>query len=101
MSVTRDDVQRIARLAELDVEEDALDDVAADMSRILDYVAQLQEAPGDEAARPFGHGADALRVRPDAVRPAPLAFGPEAMAPAFRDGFFLVPRLGQFEEDGA
>ena len=101
MSVTREDVQRIARLAELNVEEEALDTLAEQMSRILDYVAQLQEAPDGEAARPFGHGADALRVRPDVVRPWPLAFGPERMAPAFRHGFFLVPRLGQFEENGA
>jgi len=33
------------------------------------------------------------------VKPPPLAFGPAAFAPAFRDGFFLVPKLGQFEQE--
>ena len=43
-------------------------------------------------------GPDAIRPRPDEVRPWPLAFGPKEMAPAFRDGFFVVPRLGAFDE---
>src|SRR5438445_818566 len=46
-------------------------------------------------------GPDAVRFRPDEVKPWPLAFGPAELAPAFRDGFFLVPKLGQFEDAGA
>ena len=42
-------------------------------------------------------GPDALRFRADEVKPIPLAFGPETLAPAFKDGFFLVPKLGAFE----
>jgi hypothetical protein len=32
------------------------------------------------------------------VRPQPLVRGPEAFAPEFRDGLFVVPRLGHLEE---
>ena len=100
MSVSRDDVLKIARLAELEVDEAALPMLVEQMSAILDYVAQLQEVPAGETARPFTSGPDALRLRPDEVRPSPLAFGPAEMAPEFKDGLFVVPRLGQFEEGG-
>jgi aspartyl/glutamyl-tRNA(Asn/Gln) amidotransferase C subunit len=98
MSVTPDEVLRIARLAELEVDGEALPTVAEHMSRILDYVAQLSRVPAGESAQPFLSGPDAIRARPDEVRPWPLAFGPKEMAPAFRDGFFVVPRLGAFDE---
>ena len=97
MSVTRDDVLRIARLAELEVEEEALPALAEQMSRILDYVAQLSAATASEGLRPFVPGPDAIRFRPDEVKPWPLATGPDEIAPAFKEGFFVVPKLDQFE----
>lgn len=98
MSVSREEVLRIARLAALQVDEEALPELVEQMSRILDYVAQLGAVPAGESARPYLGGPDAIRFRPDEVKPWPLAFGPAKMAPAFRDGFFLVPKLGQFDE---
>jgi aspartyl-tRNA(Asn)/glutamyl-tRNA(Gln) amidotransferase subunit C len=97
MSVTHDDVLKIARLAELEVSEEALPLLAEQMSRILDYVRQIDSVPASEGLRPFVPGPDAVRFRPDEVKPWPLAFGPETFAPAFKDGFFLVPKLGAFE----
>ena len=97
MSVTRDDVLRIARLAELDVDEDTLPELAEQMSRILDYVAQLSAVPANGTMKVFVPGPDAIRFRPDEVYPQPLAFGPDEFAPAFKEGFFVVPRLDQFE----
>jgi aspartyl-tRNA(Asn)/glutamyl-tRNA(Gln) amidotransferase subunit C len=97
MSVTQDDVLRIARLAELEVEEDGLPALVDQMSRILDYIAQLSAATGNNELRPFVPGPDAIRFRADEVKPWPLAFGPEKFAPAFKGGFFIVPKLDQFE----
>ena len=99
MSVSSEEVLRIARLAELDVDEEALPVLVDQMSRILEYIAQLHEVPAGDTARPFSSGPDALRLRADEVRPAPLAFGPDQLAPQFRDGFFVVPKLTQFEEE--
>jgi aspartyl-tRNA(Asn)/glutamyl-tRNA(Gln) amidotransferase subunit C len=99
MSVSREEVLKIAQLAELEVEEDGLGALAEQMSRILDYVAQISGVPASENAKPFIPGPDAIRFRADEVKPALLAFGPATFAPAFRDGFFLVPKLGQFEEE--
>jgi len=97
MSVTREEVLRIAQLAELDVDKDQLPALAEQMSRILDYVAQLSAVPANGALKVFVPGPDAIRFRPDEVNPPPLAFGPEEFAPAFKEGFFVVPKLGQFE----
>jgi aspartyl-tRNA(Asn)/glutamyl-tRNA(Gln) amidotransferase subunit C len=97
MSVTRDDVVRIARLAELDVDEDGLEELTEQMSRILDFVSQIGAVPASDQAKPFIPGPDTARLRPDEVKPTPLALGPEDIAPAYKGGFFLVPRLEQFE----
>lgn len=101
MSVSRDDVERIAQLAELGVEEEAAGPLAEELSRILEYVARLNELPAGETARPFSAGPDAIALRPDEVRPWPLAIPPAKLGPAFREGFFTVPRLGQFESTAA
>jgi aspartyl/glutamyl-tRNA(Asn/Gln) amidotransferase C subunit len=97
MSVSKDEVLKIARLAELHVDEAALPALVEQMSRILDYVAQIATVKGIDTAQAIVPGPEAAPLRADEVRPAPLAFGPAEMAPAFRDGFFLVPRLGAFE----
>ena len=99
MSVSREEVLKIAALAELEVDEAGLSELAAQMSRILDYVAQLSSVVASENAKPFIPGPDSVRFRPDEVKPANLAFGPDTFAPAFRDGFFIVPKLGQFGDD--
>jgi len=47
--------------------------------------------------KPVVPGPDAIRFRTDEVTPSQLAFGPEEFAPDFKEGFFVVPKLGQFE----
>jgi aspartyl-tRNA(Asn)/glutamyl-tRNA(Gln) amidotransferase subunit C len=98
MKLTREEVERVARLAELHVPADELPALAAQLARIVEYVGQLSEVGADEAAPPFVAGPAAAPLRVDVVRPEPLARGPEAFAPEFRDGLFVVPRLGHLEE---
>ena len=97
MSVSREEVLRIAQLAELDVDEEALAELVDNMSRIIDYVAQLSAVPANGTVKAFVPGPDAIRFRADEVTPAHLAFGPAEFAPDFKEGFFVVPKLGQFE----
>ncbi len=97
MSVSREEVLRIAQLAELDVEEEGLPTLAEQMSRILDYAAQLSAVPANGTVKVFVPGPDAIRFRADEVTPSGLAFGPDEFAPDFKEGFFVVPKLGQFE----
>ena len=100
MSVSREEAERIAHLAEMDVDEELLPALAEQLSSILAYVAQLNAVSGGEHAKAFIAGPDTVKFRPDEVKPQPLALTPKELAPAFREGFYVVPRLGQFE-DGA
>ena len=99
MSIGRDEVLHVARLAELDVPEKDVDGLVAQIGRIVDYVAQLDQVPAGESAAPFQAGPARVALREDLPDPVPLARGPEAIAPEFRDGLFLVPRLGAMEAE--
>ena len=98
MSVTRRDVEHMARLAELAVAEAELAALTAQMDRIVSFVAQLSELGDLEGAGAYLAGPESVPLRPDVVEPAKLARPPEALAPEFIDGFFVVPRLGAMEE---
>jgi aspartyl-tRNA(Asn)/glutamyl-tRNA(Gln) amidotransferase subunit C len=98
MSIGRDEVLHVARLAELAVRENEVDRLVRQLSRIVDYVAQLDEVPADHRAAPFLPGPAQVPLRADTPGPVPLARPPAAMAPEFADGFFLVPRHGAMEE---
>jgi len=98
MKVRREDVLHVARLAELEVTEQDLPTLVEQTARIVDFVAQLNEVPAGAEAPPFLAGPAQVALRPDEVRPAGLARTPAEMAPEFRQGFFVVPRLGAMEE---
>jgi len=101
MAVTRRDVEKIAALAELAVEGEAAAELERQLSRILDYVAQLGEVTDDPGV--VGD-ARAARLRRDDVAPDPLRRPPAGFAPSFQGGLFTVPRLGELdrgEEAGA
>ena len=94
--VTRAEIQRIAQLAELAVDEPTVVLLEAQLSRILDHVAQLGELPKDGA----GDGeAGPVRLRADEPgRSDPLARPPAEWAPAMKGGLFVVPRLGELDK---
>jgi aspartyl-tRNA(Asn)/glutamyl-tRNA(Gln) amidotransferase subunit C len=98
MSIRRDEVLHVAKLAELAVRDDELDRLVEQMNRIVDYVATLEQVPADRTAEPFLPGPQAVALREDTVSTVPLARPPAAMAPEFVEGFFLVPRHGAMED---
>ncbi len=99
MSIGRDEVIHVANLAELAVSEQELPRLVEQLSRIVDFVADLNTAPANEAAPPFLAGPALTPLREDVVAPVPLARGPAAMAPAFVGGLFVVPKLGAMESE--
>lgn len=93
--ITRQEVLRIARLAQLEIDEEHLDALARDLGRILEHVEQLRGLDLDGAA-PGGSDltADAGRaLRVDEPHPSLPVGELQANAPSFRDGFFVVPRV--------
>ena len=98
VSIGRDEVVHVARLAELAVREDELDRLVDQLNRIVDYVAQLDRVPADRMAAAFLPGPQSVGLREDVPGPVPLARPPGAFAPEFAEGFFLVPRHEAMEE---
>jgi aspartyl/glutamyl-tRNA(Asn/Gln) amidotransferase C subunit len=95
VSVTRKDIEKIAALAELGVDDAAAAELQQQLTRILDYVAQLSEVTDDATSAVDERAA---RLRRDVVDPDPLSRSPEEIAPAFTDGLFTVPRRPPAEE---
>jgi aspartyl-tRNA(Asn)/glutamyl-tRNA(Gln) amidotransferase subunit C len=98
MSIGLDEVLHVAKLAELAVKESEFHRLVDQMNRIVNYVATLDEVPGDRIAEPFLAGPRSVTLREDVEAPMHLAHPPAAMAPEFADGFFLVPRHGAMED---
>jgi aspartyl-tRNA(Asn)/glutamyl-tRNA(Gln) amidotransferase subunit C len=98
MSIGREEVLHVAKLAELAVRESELDRLVEQMNRIVDYVAQLDQVPADRVAEPFLAGPQSVALREDVEGAVPLARSPAELAPEFADGFFLVPRHGAMED---
>ncbi|HYG69908.1 MAG TPA: Asp-tRNA(Asn)/Glu-tRNA(Gln) amidotransferase subunit GatC [Anaeromyxobacteraceae bacterium] len=93
MSLSLDEVRRIADLARLSLSPDEERTFAGQLSSILDYVAQLRELDVS-AVEPMTHAiAEATALREDAVHES---LGPEealANAPAREGTTFKVPRI--------
>jgi aspartyl-tRNA(Asn)/glutamyl-tRNA(Gln) amidotransferase subunit C len=99
VKISRDEVLKVARLAELAVDEADLPTLVTQLDHIVGYVAQIDALPPEGEIPPFVPGPAAVRWRADEVRPEPLALPPAALAPEFRQGFFVVPRLGTMEPE--
>ncbi len=97
MSIRREDVLHVARLAELEVAEADLPRLVGQLGRIVDFVDQLNEVPAGAEAPPFVAGPAAVRLRPDEPASDRLVHPPAAIAPEFPQGLFAVPRLGAME----
>jgi aspartyl-tRNA(Asn)/glutamyl-tRNA(Gln) amidotransferase subunit C len=99
MSVSLDDVRRIAALARLTVDDDRATALTAQLNGILAHMDVLQQVPA------LDHDPvddlPGMPLAPDAGPPVPLTRSPAAIAPAWRDGFFLVPRLATHTGQGA
>ncbi len=93
MSVSRDEVERIAQLASVAVDEKSLSKLTEQIGQILDYVAQLDQVDSARESTAFRPGPPRAPLRPDEVNPTPMTLTPEDMAPEFEQGFFVVPRV--------
>ena len=98
MSVTIDDVKHVARLARLGVTESRAAELVGELNRILDHMSVLEKVDTEGVAEASGVGASGMPLRVDSGPPIPLARPLADLAPSFRDGLILVPRLASHED---
>ena len=93
MSISPQEVRRIAHLARLAVDDDQVDGFAAELSGILEFVDQMNAVDTDGVA-PMAHPQEATqRMRPDVVTEPDQRARYQAIAPAVERGLYLVPRV--------
>lgn len=93
MSLTREDVRKIAHLARIALDEPASERIAGDLNTVLALVEDLRAVDTD-GVEPMAHPFDAvLRLRADEVSEADERDALQAPAPQTEDGYFLVPRV--------
>ena len=92
MSVTKDDVKKVARLSRIAVEDDRLEALAGELNGILGWIDQLNEVDV-EGVEPMTSVVEAsLPMRDDVVTDGDKVSEVLANAPKSEDGFFVVPR---------
>ena len=93
MSISREDVQKVAVLARLELSDAELDTMTAQMGDVLDYMSLLAEVDTDKV-EPMAHALDVSDVfRDDTVRPSLERADALANAPRADGEYYLVPAV--------
>ena len=93
MSLDKETVRRIARLARIKVPEEDLEPLAAELSNILDWVEQLAEVETADVPPMTGVVEMRLAEREDVVTDGGYPEKIVANAPDAVRGFFAVPKV--------
>jgi aspartyl-tRNA(Asn)/glutamyl-tRNA(Gln) amidotransferase subunit C len=93
MSLEKEDVEKIALLARLQISEQDIPDYAQQLSSILDLVEQMNSADSSDVI-PMAHPQDMVaRLRMDIVTEDNRREQFQAIAPDLENGLYLVPRV--------
>ena len=95
MTILDSDIDRLCVLARLALADDERRNARDDLARIIDMIDMLANVP-TESVEPLAHPLDATqRMRADAVTETVDRAAFQKVAPAVRDGLYLVPRVVQ------
>ena len=93
MSLTADDVNKIAYLARLGIDKQNIESYAKDLSGMLDLMTRMSELNTDNV-EPMAHPMDQVqRLRPDVVTEQNNREKFQAIAPQVEAGLYLVPKV--------
>jgi aspartyl-tRNA(Asn)/glutamyl-tRNA(Gln) amidotransferase subunit C len=93
MSLDRAEVEKIAHLARLALDEDQAAGLATELSRILELVDQMSTAD-TEGVLPMAHPLEmSQRLRPDEATEPDQRELFQTIAPQTEAGLYLVPRV--------
>ena len=94
MSLTRQDVEKIAHLARLSITEQEMPVYVTSLSSIVDFVDELSRADVG-SVEPMAHPLDGQRqrLRPDVVSESDHHEKYQKNAPSVQAGLYIVPRV--------
>lgn len=93
MSISGEELRRIAQLARLRLEDDELERLGSELNAILEHIDALRVLALHEASDISPQLSEPLPSArsEEAEEPDALSAGPGDFAPEWRDGFFVVP----------
>ena len=94
MSLTRQDVEKIAHLARLSITEQEMPVYVTSLSSIVDFVNELSRVETG-SVEPMAHPLDdqRQRLRPDVVSESDQHVKYQRNAPSVQEGLYVVPRV--------
>jgi aspartyl-tRNA(Asn)/glutamyl-tRNA(Gln) amidotransferase subunit C len=93
MSLSLDDVKRVANLARIEISEDEAGTALAQLSDIFGLIREMQ-AVNTSAIKPMSHAQDVIqRLRADVVTDVDQRELFQSIAPKVESGLYLVPKV--------
>ena len=92
MSVTKDDVRKVARLSRIAVTDAHAEELVGELNGILNWIDQLNEVDVDGVEPMTSVVETTLPMREDVVTDGYIQDQVLANAPRSEDGFFVVPK---------
>ena len=93
MRITKDDVEKVAKLAKLQLSEEEKERFRGDLEQILGYVDKLSEVDTESVVpTEYGHSSSTT-LREDRIEPSLPQDEAIRNAPEQKDGFFRVPKV--------
>lgn len=93
MTISQEDLVKIARLAYLDTDSSDSSKLSQEVSSIMNFVEQLRSVDTSTIAPLFHPFAVHQRLRADAVTEEDCTAELEEMASMFEDNLYLVPKV--------
>ena len=93
MSVTKEDVKKVARLSRIAVPEERLEQLAGELTGIMGWIEQLNEVDVEGVEPMTSVTPMRLKRREDVVTEGGQADKVLSNAPDAREGFFAVPKV--------
>jgi len=93
MSLTPDDVRRLARLARIDIEAEESHAVLERLNQVLGLIDEMRRVD-TQGIEPMAHAVDlSQRLRPDEATETDRREAYQSVAPAVDKGLYLVPKV--------
>jgi len=93
MSVTPDDVRKVARLSRIKIAEERVEPMTQELNSILNWIEQLSEVDVEGIEPMTSVVETSLSMREDVVTDGNCQDKVLANAPSSEDGFFVVPKV--------